>query len=275
MTKEDIKIAELLKLDKMFVSIDIETTGLDPVEDRIIQVGVVKCNPDGTVEEGCQLINPEISVPSGAFEVHGITNEELQDKPTWKDIGPQIAHGLKTADICAYNGKFDLKFIAESCKRVGVSFTPGLLIDPCFIFRMKVRHTLTAAIDYYVSQKPLVASLSNSMSSEDANPHDALWDARAALLVLQRQLQEYPDLPRTIPLLHQKLYNTPAPGFLDADRKFKLINGEPHVCFGKFGNPPTPFTRVPVDYFEWMMKTDFSDSTKGIIRQYVSHDFQD
>ena len=270
MTKEDIKIAELLKLDKMFVSLDIETTGLDPIEDRIIQVGVVKCHPDGTVEEGNQYINPEIKISPGAFQVHGITNEELQDKPTWKEIGPQVAYGLQTADICAYNGKFDLKFIAESCKRIDQTFSTGLLIDPCSIFKMKVRHTLAAAVDYYVAQKPLVAPLGNGVSLGDNNPHNALWDARAAILVLQRQLEEYHDLPRTVQLLHQKLHDTPAPGFLDADRKFKLINGEPHVCFGKFGHPPTPFSKVPLDYFEWMMKTDFSDSTKGIVSKYVT-----
>ena len=143
------------------------------------------------------------------------------------------------------------------------------------IFRMKVKHTLTAAVDYYVARKPLVASLSNEMSLGNANPHDALWDARAAILVLQRQLEEYPDLPRTVQLLHQKLYDTAAPGFLDADRKFKLINGEPHVCFGKFGRPPTPFSKVPLDYFEWMMKTDFSESTKKVISKHVSHDFEE
>jgi len=263
MTKDDIKIHKLIKLKRPLCGFDVETTGLNPIEDRIIQVGVVICHPDGTVKEGVKLVNPEIEIPKDSIKIHGISNEELKDQQTWKDVGLEISNGMKNMDICAYNGTFDLNFVKASCKRENIPFEAGLLVDPCVIFKNEVKHTLSSAVKYYLTSR------NSSVNLGTNGAHDALWDARASLIVLQSQLEMYPNLPRNIEGLHKELFHTVPEGFLDVDRKFKLIDGKPHVVFGKWGRPPTPFNKVPRDYFEWMMKTDFSESTKKAITNYV------
>jgi DNA polymerase-3 subunit epsilon len=265
MKKTDVKIAEILHLERPLCAIDIETTGLNPSEDRIIQVGAVMCYPDGRVEEGSQLIDPEMPLSEDSKQTHRLSDEDLKGKPTWKDVGPQTAEGLRTADVCAYNGKFDLSFIRSSCARDNIPFDPGLLVDPYVIYKTRMRHTLASAVAYYLLNNGKRDFQDVNVSQE---AHDALWDARAAIIVLQAQLETYQDLPRTVRGLHGELFGA-APGYLDADRKFKLIDNKPHVCFGKFGRPPTPFDCVPLDYFEWMLRTDFSDSTKEVIKNHV------
>lgn len=173
-----------LNLQKPLVIFDLETTGLDLVKDRVIQISYIKIYPDGKEERGNHLINPEKTIPALVEELTGIKNEDVKDKPTFKQIAQQLNQIFSGSDIAGYNSNhFDVPLLAEEFLRAGIDFdfSKCRLIDVQTIYHKMERRNLAAAYKFYCGRK----------MEEDFTAHRADEDTEATYRVLQGQLDMY------------------------------------------------------------------------------------
>lgn len=172
---------------KNIVLVDLETTGVDPVLDRVVEVGIVHYDSSGTRTEKNWLVNPGCKMSQEVIDIHGITNEQLVDCPKFSDIAQELYNTYLSPDVtkifCAYNFSFDYKFLQEELKRLDVVLNNGdyIFLDPCAIFKHAVPHTLEAAVKLYTG-KP------------HENAHRALDDIKATEEVLKQQMKEHSEL---------------------------------------------------------------------------------
>lgn len=250
----------MLELKRPIVFTDTETTGLHPQVDRIVQLGIVKIYPDQRVTEWQTLINPGIPIPPESTAVHHITDEMVKDEPSFKEIAPKIAGGLMGCDVGGFNVWFDLRMLRAEFERVGgKAVLNGVeVVDAYRIFAHKEPRNLEACYERFTGKK-----------LEGA--HDALIDARASYEAFLGQLNAYPDLPRTVTELHKIFFQEPAQGHLDADGKLAWRHNKATINFGKWA--AVPLDKVDRGYLEWMLKSEFSDSVKHVIRECLAGRF--
>tara|TARA_R110000824_G_scaffold167181_6_gene343985 strand:+ start:6097 stop:6852 length:756 start_codon:yes stop_codon:yes gene_type:complete len=244
-------------LTRDLCALDVETTGLNSETDRIVQLGVYILSPDGSIKDGVQLFNPQMKIPIEASNIHGITDEIIKDEPTFDKIAPSIVNGFKDCDLCGYNIDFDLRFLRAELKRCGLELSHEIIIDAQKIFKRFTPHTLVSARARYLHETDM------------ANAHDALVDAKSTLNVFVAQVKVH-HLPHSIEEIH-RMVNMPTPGFLDSQRKFKWINGQACINFGKFRDHP--IKSVERDYLEWILKSDFTDEVKAITQDALNGKF--
>ena len=161
-----------LNLTKPLVIFDLETTGLDLVKDRIIQISFIKVMPNGQEERGDELINPEKPIDPQITQLTGISNEDVKDKPTFKQLAQQLAQKFSGCDFAGFNSNnFDIPLLAEEFLRAGIDFdfSRSRLIDACAIFRKMERRNLAAAYKFYCGRK----------MEEDFEAHRADQDTEA------------------------------------------------------------------------------------------------
>ena len=177
-----------MNFDKTLISVDVESTGVDPATDRIVQIAVVKYDPaKNCAEQFTRLIQPQISIPEEVTEVHGITDAMVKDKPLFKQIVSELCAFMEDAEIIiGYNlFRFDILIIQQELRRAGYKFDfpmeGSLVIDAGNIFQKKEKRTLEAAVEKYCGRKHEKA-------------HNATADATATYDVLQGQLAAYADL---------------------------------------------------------------------------------
>lgn len=173
-----------LNLQKPLVIFDLETTGLDLVKDRVIQISYIKVFPDGKEERGNHLINPEKPIPEVVEELTGIKNEDVKDKPTFKQMAQQLNQVFSGSDIAGYNSNhFDVPLLAEEFLRAGIDFdfSRCRLIDAQTIYHKMERRNLAAAYKFYCGRK----------MEEDFTAHRADEDTEATYRVLQGELDMY------------------------------------------------------------------------------------
>ena len=173
-----------LNLQKPMVVFDLETTGLDLVKDRIIQISYIKVYPNGNEERGNELINPERPIPQMITELTGISDDDVKDKPTFKELAQTIADKFTGCDFAGFNSNhFDVPLLAEEFLRAGIDFdfSKCRLIDACNIFRKMERRNLAAAYKFYCGRK----------MEEDFEAHRADQDTEATYRVLMGQLDKY------------------------------------------------------------------------------------
>ena len=140
-----------LNLTKPIVIFDLETTGLDLVKDRIIQISYIKVYPDGKEERGNELVNPEKPIDPTISQLTGITNEDVKDKPTFKQLGQTLATKFAGCDFAGFNSNhFDIPLLAEEFLRAGVDFdfSKSRMIDACTIFKRMEKRNLAAAYKF-------------------------------------------------------------------------------------------------------------------------------
>ena len=174
-----------LQLTKSLCVFDLETTGLQINTDRIVQIAIIKLNPSGVRTELNQLINPEMIIPQEVIDIHGVSNELIQDKPTFSQFAPKLIEFIGDADLAGYNSnKFDIPVLAEEFLRVGINFDFSFrkFIDIQNIFHKMEQRTLAAAYKFYCGE-------------EMKNAHDALYDTQATLDVFLAQLERYKETP--------------------------------------------------------------------------------
>lgn len=258
-----------LNLDRNLVFLDIESTGLNIVRDRIIQLALIRYHADGsTPAELTLLMNPGIPIPPEASAVHKITQAEVESLPAFHDYAPEILAFIGTADLAGYNSnRFDIPLLMEEFARAGYSFdTDGRrTIDVQRIFYRMEPRTLAAAYQFYC-RKPL------------DNAHDALADVRATIEVLEGQLDRYAgvDLAQEEgeTLVHpvrpsvQALHDfTTDPQSIDATNRLKLDhNGTIVFNFGKYsGRSVAEVLRSDPHYYQWIMNKEFSQQVKRLI----------
>lgn len=246
----------MLSLNKSLAVIDLETTGTDVETDRIVSIAIVKINTDGSVEEGREwLINPEIAIPPAASKVHGITDEMVKDKPTFKNLSNTILGELKNCDISGFNvEKFDLPLLTNEFKRAGFSdfVSDVAIIDVMKIYHKNESRDLSAAVKYYLNR-----------SFDDA--HSAIHDARATAEILIKQVERY-SLPQDTKGLHDYCHEVPE-NYVDPDGKLIMQDGEITINFGKFsGKTVKEIRKIKPDYIQWILGSDFSEEVKKALR---------
>lgn len=242
----------MLELNCPIIFFDTETTGIYPEYDRIIQIGLVKLYPDGTRTTYESLVNPEVEISKENAAIHGITTEMVKSAPKFHEIGEVLHKGFRGCDYGGYHVEFDVEMMRGEFNRMGLpDIMNGRFIDPCKIFQAYERRDLTAAVKHYLGR-------------DITNAHSALPDAQHALEVFEAQLQRYPDLPTTVEQMHRQFFEYKKPGAIDQEGKFIWRNGEACLSF-KF--PGMPLREVPHDFLRWMLKKDFSEEVKGIVRK--------
>lgn len=243
-----------LQLSKPLAFFDLETTGVNVATDRIIELAILKIMPDGTQKELHHLVNPTIDIPQQSTDIHGISNNDIEDKPTFKDVGHEVSQFLQDCDFAGYNSnKFDVPLLAEEFARAEINFdwTKRKFIDVQVIFYKKEPRTLTAAYKYYCNK-------------DLEGAHSAMADTKATFEILEAQLQQYDDLDGNVNFLNEYTRQTKNVDFAGRvifnDKDIEVFN------FGKYKGKPVEevFNKEP-NYYNWMMNGDFPSNTKQVI----------
>ncbi len=247
-----------LNLKKPVVFFDIESTGLSVSKDRIVELGLIKINPDQSEESLTLRINPEMEISKESEEIHGISLEDLKDAPTFKDVAPRILEFIGDADLAGYNSnKFDIPMLLEEFTRVGVDFDMSVrkAIDVQNIFHKKEQRTLAAAYKFYCNQ-------------EIENAHSADADIKATYEVLKAQLDKYPDLENDMDFLAEYSQHSKNKLLDFAGRLALNKEGEPIYNFGKHKDKTIKevFNKEP-GYHAWMLNNDFAHYTKKVLKE--------
>lgn len=252
-------LENLLALERPLVVFDTETTGTNPRADRIIEIACVKVLPGGGREDFVRRVNPGVPIPAASTAIHGITDADVAGAPRFRDIAPALAAFLEGADLAGYNiAGFDLPVLRVEFLRAGVAFEVAerRLVDAQRIFFAREPRHLAAAARFYCQ-------------TEHAGAHGAMADAAMTLRVLEGQLERYAELPRSVGELHD-LFCAGIDQDMDPEGRFRLVNGEPTVNFGKYrGRLLRELARVEPGFLRWILKGDFSEHVKAIARKYL------
>ncbi|MBQ8991757.1 MAG: ribonuclease H-like domain-containing protein [Prevotella sp.] len=271
-----------LNLTKPLVIFDLETTGLDLVKDRIIQISYIKVSPNGEEERGDELINPEKPIEPIITQLTGISNEDVKDKPTFKQLAQTLADKFKGCDFAGFNSNnFDIPLLAEEFLRAGIDFdfSKCRMIDACTIFRKMERRNLASAYKFYCGRK----------MEEDFEAHRADQDTEATYRVLMGQLDKYApganedeekvlenDMDKLAEFSKQnnnvdfagriiwgEVKDRNGNPVLDKDGKPKLTEV---FNFGKYkGLPVADVLHIDPGYYSWILSGDFTYNTKQVL----------
>lgn len=279
-----------LNLSKPLVVFDLETTGLDLVKDRIIQISYIKVHPDGKEERVNQYINPERPIPAEVVEITGITDEDVKNAPTFKAISVSLADKFKGCDFAGFNSNhFDVPMLAEEFLRAGIDFdfSKCRLIDAQTIFHKMERRNLAAAYKFYCGRR----------MEDDFVAHKADQDTEATYRVLQAELDMYAPGKQEEP--ERQLNNN-----MDELAEFSKINnnvdfagriiwkerkdangnvikdpsGKPQMYevfnFGKYkGWSVAEVLNRDPGYYSWMLSSDFTFNTKQVMTRIRLQEF--
>ncbi len=244
-----------LKLQKPIVFFDLETTGVNAIHDRIVEISYIKVFPDGNEESKTLRINPERHIPEQSSAIHGIYDEDVKDCPTFKQVARDIAAIFVNSDIAGFNSNyFDVPMLVEEMLRAGIDFdiTKCRLIDVQNIYHKLEQRTLSAAYKFYCGK-----------NLEDA--HSAQADTRATYEVLKAQLDKYPDkLSNDVQFLSSfsKMND-------NVDFAGRIIYNDKHIPvfnFGKYkGQSVEDVLARDPGYYGWMMQGDFPQNTKQVL----------
>ncbi len=245
-----------LKLKRPIVFFDLETTGIDTSRDRIVEISLVKVMPDGEEITKTRRINPEMPIPAEATAVHHITDEDVKDCPTFRQVAKSLAQFLEGCDFGGFNSnRFDLPVLVEEFLRVGVDidFKKRRFVDVQNIFHKMEQRTLVAAYKFYCDKDLTEA-------------HSAEADTKATYEVLKAQLDRYPDLQNDVEALADFSSRGETADY--AGRILYNEKGEEIFGFGKYkGRTVEEVFRLEPSYYDWMMKGDFPLYTKKVITQ--------
>ncbi|MBR0197508.1 MAG: 3'-5' exonuclease [Kiritimatiellae bacterium] len=245
-----------LKLDNPLIVFDIESTGLSPRQDRIVELCAIKVMPTGEEIEKTWLLNPVIPIPKEVSQIHGITDELVKDCPTFKDKAEEIFEFFKGCDVSGFNAdKFDIPLLEEEFARAGFNFgsTSRKHVDVQKIYHRKEPRDLTAAVRFYLGR-------------DHEGAHGAAADTRATLEVLKAQLKKYGDLPKSVAEMDEYLVPHDP---LNADRygMLRWKNGELTLNFGrKKGAVLRKLLLDEPNYLRWIIKGDFDTEVRMIVR---------
>ena len=239
-----------LNLRNPLVFFDLETTGIDIVHDRIVEISMVKVMPNGDEIVKTRRINPGMPIPPESTAIHGITDDDVKDCPTFKEIAKSLAAQIEGCDLAGFNSnRFDIPMLAEEFLRAGVDVNLGRrkFVDVQTIFHKKEQRNLTAAYKFYC-QKDL------------ENAHSAEADTMATYEVLKAQLDRYPDLENDINFLSQ--YSSFNKNVDFAGRMVYNEQGKEVINFGKYkGRLVEEVLKSDPGYYGWMMNGDFPLNT--------------
>lgn len=279
-----------LNLTKPLVIFDLETTGLDLVNDRIIQISYIKVYPDGKEERGDYLVNPEKPIPSEIAALTGISDADVADAKTFKQLSSDLEAKFKGCDFAGFNSNhFDIPLLAEEFLRAGIDFDFGKcrLIDVQTIFHKMERRNLAAAYKFYCGRK----------MEEDFAAHRADQDTEATYRVLQGELDRYdplkaetPDraLPNDMDYLAEFSKTNNYVDFAGRIIWKEMVDAKNEVVKDKDGKPLThevfnfgkykgwdvaEVLRRDPGYYSWMLSSDFTNNTKQVLTRIRLREF--
>ena len=271
-----------LNLVKPLVIFDLETTGLDLVKDRIIQISYIKVYPDGREERGDELVNPEKPIDPMITQLTGISNDDVKDKPTFKQLGAVLAEKFTGCDFAGFNSNhFDIPLLAEEFLRAGIDFdfSKCKMIDVQTIFHKMERRNLAAAYKFYCGRK----------MEEDFEAHRADQDTEATYRVLMGELDKYAPGANEDPekvlendmaklaefsrvnnnvdfagrIVWGEMKDRSGKPLLDSDGNPKLTEV---FNFGKHkGIPVADVLHIDPGYYSWILAGDFTYNTKQVL----------
>jgi DNA polymerase-3 subunit epsilon len=243
-----------LNLKNPIVFFDLETTGINIAADRIVEIAWLKVDLNGNETSKTQRINPEMPIPEKVTAIHGISNEDVKDAPTFNEIARSLAKEIEGCDLAGYNSiRFDIPLLAEEFLRAGVDIdlSKRKFVDVQVIFMKMEPRTLTAAYKFFAGK-------------ELTDAHSAEADTLATYEVLQAQLDRYPNLENDIGKLAEfSAHNR------NVDFAGRIVYNEDDVevfNFGKYkGKPVREVLQSDPGYFGWMMNGDFPLYTKKVL----------
>ena len=243
-----------LKLHKPLCIFDLETTGTNIGKDRIVEICILKVNPDVSRESKTWLINPEMPIPAEASAVHGIYDKDVENAPTFKEAAPKIMEILSGADLGGFNSnRFDVPLLAEELLRAGIDFdlSKFKLIDAQVIFHKMEPRNLTAAYKFYCGK-------------DLEGAHSAEADTLATFEVIDAQVGKYEELPKDINGLSEFSFHNKfadLAGFIAFNE-----NKEEIFTFGKYkGQSVKEVFQKDIGYFGWIQNADFPLYTKKVL----------
>ena len=256
-----------LNLKNPLVVFDLETTGTNISQDRIVEIAMVKAMPDGTVEEKCRKINPTIPIPMETSLIHGIYDEDVKDEPTFKQVAKSLSQFLEGCDLAGFNVLgFDVPMLVEEFLRANVEFDVEnrKIVDAQKIFHLMEKRNLTAAYKFYC-EKDLV------------NAHSALADTQATYEVLIAQIEKYEkqdvfdNLGKKMSTIENDmsiLHDLTTTNRVDLAGRIILKDGVETFNFGKHrGKPVLDVLQKEPSFYDWIMKGDFPLDTKRRLTQ--------
>lgn len=282
-----------LQLKKPLIIFDLETTGLDLVNDRIIQISYIKVSPaepDNLEERGNYLVNPNKNIPQEVTALTGISNDMVAQQPTFKELSSQLAEKFKGCDFAGFNSnRFDIPMLAEEFLRAGIDFdfSKCRLIDAQTIYHKMERRNLAAAYKYYTGHK----------MEDDFEAHRADQDTEATYRVLMGQVDMYApgkqeekdrvlhnDMDELAEfskqndnvdfagrMVWEELKDGNGHPILDKDgrpRKVEVFN------FGKYrGWKVADVLHRDPGYYNWMLTSDFTFNTKQVLTRIRLKEF--
>ena len=245
-----------LQLKRPIIFFDLETTGVDTSHDRIVEISMIKVGVDGTKQIKTRRINPEMPIPAEATAVHGISDEDVKDEPTFKQIAKSLAQFIEGCDFGGFNSnRFDLPMLAEEFIRAGVDvdFKRREYIDVQNIFHKKEQRTLVAAYKFYCDKNL-------------ENAHSAEADTMATYEVLEAQIERYGDIGNTVEELAE--FSTHGQSVDFAGRIALNEKGEEVFTFGKYkGRTVVEIFEKEPSYYSWLQNGDFPQYTKKIFTE--------
>jgi DNA polymerase III subunit epsilon len=252
-----------LNLRNPIVFFDLESTGTNITHDRIIEIAMIKMMPNGEMHRKSNLLNPGVPIPPESSVFHGVYDEDVKDKPTFKEVAKEYARFMEGADLSGFSIlKMDVPLLVEEFLRAGVDFDyqRKKIIDAQKIFHLMEKRTLKAAYRFYI-QKDLEES------------HTAEADAEASMEVLLAQVSMYDgqdvtdvtgkkvgEIRNDMDVLSKLI----SADMVDlAGRMIKNEKGEEIFNFGKHKSKKVTqvFKEEPA-YYDWMMNGDFPQDTK-------------
>ena len=249
-----------LNVKKPIIFFDLETTGIDISRDRIVELCYIRLEPDGTKEEKSMRFNPTIPIPAQTSEVHGITDADVKDCPTFKDMAAELQQKFEGCDLAGFNSaKFDLPMLAEEIERVrrytdkqpSIDLHSMKMVDVQNIFHAMEPRTLKAAYLFYCGL-------------ELENAHAAEADTLATYEVLKGQLDRYAGDSRIENNIDKLAKFSTKQRTVDyAGRLILNDKDEPVISFGKHkGKTAREVYFSEPSYFAWIDNGDFTLDTK-------------
>lgn len=250
-----------MKVKRVLVCLDVESTGVWVEKDKIIEVAFVKYFPDGKKEIYHKRINPGMAIPAAVTQLTGIADTDVQSAPYFRQVALEALEFIGDSDLAGFNiERFDLPLLEREFGEAGLKFEwkERKIYDAQKVFHLNEKRDLTAAYKFYCGK-------------DLEGAHSALADSEAVLEILGRQVEKYGEGGEEISVLDKFEY-TSLSDYYDEERKFCWWSGKLYMMFGKYARKTALEDLVKNDpgYLKWILTSNFSDATKEIIRLSLS-----
>jgi DNA polymerase-3 subunit epsilon len=246
-----------MKLKHALVVLDVESTGVWVEKDRIIEIALVKATPEGKKESFHTRVNPGIPIPPPVTELTGISDQDVQNAPSFREVATKILDFIGDADLGGFNvERFDLPLLEREFADAGFKFSweQRNVYDAQKVYHLNEKRDLSAAYQFYCG-KELVGA------------HSAVADTEAVYEILDRQVSKYGEGEDHLSVLDKFEYNT-SMEYYDSDKKFCWWNGKLYPMFGKYRRkmPLDELVKKDASYLSWLLKQEFKEDVKSLIK---------